>query len=142
MIEFKTYSKKASEVEHKWFLVDVAGLPMGRAATFIANRLTGKYCPSYTPHMDAGDNVVVINADQLVFGGDRTSKTYYRHSGFPGALKEVSAKNITKSEMLERAVNGMLAKNKLRAPRMARLRVFAGAEHDHVAQKPEKLEVK
>lgn len=142
MAEFKTYSMKAGEVSHKWILVDVAGIPLGRAATFIANRLTGKYNPSYTPHMDSGDCVVVINADQMVYGGDRTAKTYYRHSEFPGALKEISADTVSMSEMLERAVNGMLPKNKLRKDRMARLRVFAGAEHDHMAQQPEKVEVK
>lgn len=142
MAEFKTYSMKAGEVGHKWILVDVAGIPLGRAATFIANRLTGKYSPSYTPHMDSGDYVVVINADQMVYDGDRTAKTYYRHSEFPGALKEISADTVSMSEMLERAVNGMLPKNKLRKDRMARLRVFAGAEHDHMAQQPEKVEVK
>ena len=142
MAEFKTYSMKAGEVSHKWILVDVAGIPLGRAATFIANRLTGKYSPSYTPHMDSGDYVVVINADRMVYGGDRTAKTYYRHSEFPGALKEISADTVSMSEMLERAVNGMLPKNKLRKDRMARLRVFAGAEHDHMAQQPEKVEVK
>lgn len=142
MAEFKTYSMKAGEVNHKWILVDVAGVPLGRAATFIASRLTGKYSPSYTPHMDSGDYVVVINADQMTYGGDRTAKTYYRHSEFPGALKEISADAVSMAEMLERAVNGMLPKNKLRSDRMARLRVFAGAEHDHMAQQPEKVEVK
>lgn len=142
MAEFKTYSMKAGEVNHKWILVDVANVPLGRAATFIANRLTGKYSPSYTPHMDSGDYVVVINADQMTYGGDRTAKTYYRHSEFPGALKEISADTVSMSEMLERAVSGMLPKNKLRSDRMARLRVFAGSEHDHAAQQPEKVEVK
>lgn len=142
MAEFKTYSMKAGEVNHRWILVDVAGVPLGRAATFIASRLTGKYSPSYTPHMDSGDYVVVINADQMTYGGDRTAKTYYRHSEFPGALKEISADTVSMSEMLERAVSGMLPKNKLRSDRMARLRVFAGAEHDHMAQQPEKVEVK
>ena len=143
MAEFKTYSMKAGEVNHKWILVDVAGVPLGRAATFIASRLTGKYSPSYTPHMDSGDYVVVVNADQMTYGGDRTAKTYYRHSEFPGALKEISADTVSMSEMLERAVSGMLPKNKLRSDRLARLRVFAGgAEHDHMAQQPEKVEVK
>lgn len=142
MAEFKTYSMKAGEVNHKWILVDVAGVPLGRAATFVASRLTGKYSPSYTPHMDSGDYVVVVNADQMTYGGDRTAKTYYRHSEFPGALKEISADTVSMSEMLERAVSGMLPKNKLRSDRLARLRVFAGAEHDHMAQQPEKVEVK
>lgn len=142
MAECKTYSMKAGEVNHKWILVDVAGVPLGRAATFIASRLTGKYSPSYTPHMDSGDYVVVVNADQMTYGGDRTAKTYYRHSEFPGALKEISADTVSMSVMLERAVSGMLPKNKLRSDRLARLRVFAGAEHDHMAQQPEKVEVK
>lgn len=142
MAEFKTYSMKAGEVEHKWIVVDVAGVPVGRAATFIASRLTGKYSPNYTPHMDSGDNVVVINADQMTFGGDRAAKTYYRHSEYPGALKEISASTVSLSEMLERAVNGMLPKNKLRGDRMARLRIYGGSEHNHAAQQPEKVEVK
>ena len=142
MAEFKTYSMKAGEVEHKWIVVDVAGVPVGRAATFIASRLTGKYTPNYTPHMDSGDNVVVINADQMTFGGDRVAKTYYRHSEYPGALKEISASTVSLGEMLERAVNGMLPKNKLRSDRMARLRIYGGSEHNHAAQQPEKVEVK
>lgn len=142
MAEFKTYSMKAGEVEHKWIVVDVAGVPVGRAATFIASRLTGKYSPNYTPHMDSGDNVVVINADQMTFGGDRVAKTYYRHSEYPGALKEISASTVSLGEMLERAVNGMLPKNKLRSDRMARLRIYGGSEHNHAAQQPEKVEVK
>lgn len=142
MAEFKTYSMKAGEVEHKWIVVDVAGVPVGRAATFIASRLTGKYSPNYTPHMDSGDNVVVINADQMIFGGDRVAKTYYRHSEYPGALKEISASTVSLGEMLERAVNGMLPKNKLRGDRMARLRIYGGSEHNHAAQQPEKVEVK
>ena len=142
MAEFKTYSMKAGEVNHKWILVDVAGLPLGRAATFIASRLTGKYNPSFTPHMDSGDYVVVVNADQLTYGGDRGDKKYYRHSGYAGALKEETAEDISLSEMLRRAVSGMLPKNKLRNDRLARLRIFAGAEHDHTAQQPKKVEVK
>lgn len=142
MAEFKTYSMKAGEVEHKWIVVDVAGVPVGRAATFIASRLTGKYSPNYTPHMDSGDNVVVINADQMTFGGDRAAKTYYRHSEYPGALKEISANTVSLGEMLERSVNGMLPKNKLRGDRMARLRIYGGSEHNHAAQQPEKVEVK
>ncbi len=142
MAEFKTYSMKADEVNHKWILVDVTDVPMGRAATFIANRLTGKYMPTYTPHMDSGDYVVVINADKIKYNGDKTTKTYYRHSGHPGALKEIKAETVSSSNMLERAIDGMLPKNKLRDARMARLRIFAGSEHDHTAQKPEKVEVK
>ena len=118
MAEFKTYAKKAGEVEHRWVLVDASGIPLGRLASFVASRLTGKYDPGYTPHMDSGDYVVVINADKISYGGDRTS------------------------EMLERSVSGMLPKNKLRSERLARLRVFASSEHDHLAQQPKKVEVK
>lgn len=92
--------------------------------------------------MDAGDNVVVINADQMVYNGDRRTKKYYRHSEFPGALKEIKAEDVSLSEMLERSVAGMLPKNKLRDARVARLRVYAGADHSNTAQQPVKLEVK
>ena len=142
MAEFKTYAKKAGEVEHRWVLVDASGIPLGRLASFVASRLTGKYDPGYTPHMDSGDYVVVINADKISYGGDRTSKMYYRHSEHPGALKEISASTVSMSEMLERSVSGMLPKNKLLSERLARLRVFASSEHDHLAQQPKKVEVK
>lgn len=142
MAEFKTYAKKAGEVEHRWVLVDASGIPLGRLASFVASRLTGKYDPGYTPHMDSGDYVVVINADKISYGGDRTSKMYYRHSEHPGALKEISASTVSMSDMLERSVSGMLPKNKLRGERLARLRVFASSEHDHLAQQPKKVEVK
>ncbi len=142
MAEFKTYAKKAGEVEHRWILVDASDVPLGRLASFVVSRLTGKYDPGYTPHMDSGDYVVVINADNISYGGDRTSKMYYRHSEHPGALKEISANTVSMSEMLERSVGGMLPKNKLRSERLARLRVFASSEHDHLAQQPKKVEVK
>ena len=142
MAEFKTYAKKAGEVEHRWVLVDASGIPLGRLASFVASRLTGKYDPGYTPHMDSGDYVVVINADKISYGGDRTSKMYYRHSEHPGALKEISASTVSMGEMLERSVSAMLPKNKLRSERLARLRVFASSEHDHLAQQPKKVEVK
>lgn len=140
---FKTYQKKSGDVDHKWFLVDVSGMPVGRAATFIATRLTGKYDPTFSPHMDSGDYVVVINADQLKLTGNKIEdKKYYSYSGFPGGIKEKIARDVPMTEILEKAIRGMLPKNKLQPDRMARLRVFAGAEHDHAAQKPETLEVK
>ena len=139
---FKSYSKKSGEVEHKWILVDVSNLPLGRAASFIASRLTGKYQPTFTTHMDSGDYVVVINADKIVFNGNEVTKKYYRHSGFVGNLHEKSAKDTSMSEMLENAVKGMLPKNKLQSERLARLRIFAEANHDHAAQSPEKVEVR
>lgn len=139
---FKTYSKKSGEASHKWVLIDVADLPLGRAASFISQRLLGKYQATFTPHIDSGDYVVVINADEVKFNGDETAKKYYRHSGYVGNLHEKSAKETSRSEMLEKAVKGMLPKNKLQSDRLARLRVFAGSEHEHTAQTPEKLEVK
>lgn len=142
-MSFKTYQKKSGEVEHKWILVDVAGVSVGRAATFVATRLTGKYDPTFSPHMDSGDYVVVVNADQLKFSGNKTEdKKYYSYSGFPGGIKEKAAGDVPMVSVLERAVKGMLPKNKLQPERMARLRVFAGAEHDHSAQQPVKVEVK
>ena len=143
MSDFKTYQKKAGEVEHKWILIDVTGVPVGRAATFIATRLTGKYDPSFTPHMDSGDYVVVVNADAAKLTGDKVDvKAYYHYTGFPGGIKETIARDVPMTSIIERAVRGMLPKNKLQADRMARLRVFAGAEHDHMAQQPTKMEVK
>ena len=146
MADFKTYQKKAGEVEHKWIVVDVANVPVGRAATFIATRLTGKYDPSFTPHMDSGDYVVVINAEKTVVTGDKeTQKTYYRHSGFPGGIKDASLKEVREKHperIIQAAVKGMLPKNKLSPERMKRLKVFVGTEHAHTAQTPEKVEVK
>lgn len=140
---FKTYNKKASEVEHKWVLVDATEVPIGRLATFVATRLTGKYQPSFTPHMDSGDYVVVINADKSwLTGAKYKEKKYYSYSGYPSGIKETTPKQIGKSRAIENAVKGMLPKNKLQADRMARLRVFAGADHDHTAQNPTKVEVK
>lgn len=143
MSTFKTYQKKSGDVTHKWILVDVSNMPIGRAATFIATRLTGKYDPTFSPHMDSGDYVVVINADAAILTGTKTEdKKYYSYSGFPSGIKEKIARDVPMSSILERAVRGMLPKNKLQPERMARLRVFGGPEHDHAAQQPEKMEVK
>ena len=140
---FKTFNRKADDVNHKWILVDVAEMPVGRAATFIATRLMGKYDPKFTAHMDSGDYVVVINADKIVLTGNKMDdKKYYRHSGYVGNLHETTATDTPKSKILEKAIYGMLPKNKLQSVRMTRLRIFEGAEHDHDAQKPEKMEVK
>lgn len=141
----KTFSLKASDVDHKWVIIDASSAPLGRVATVIARRLTGKYKPTYTPHIDDGDYVVVINADSVVFTGDKeTAKKYYSHSGFPGGIKERSlaearVKDATK--IVEHAVAGMIPRNKLHAVRMTRLRVFSGADHTHAPQKPMKVEV-
>ncbi|GHU06879.1 50S ribosomal protein L13 [Alphaproteobacteria bacterium] len=139
---FKTYSKKQAEVEHKWVLIDAAEVPVGRLATLVATRLTGKYQPTFTPHIDSGDNVVVINADKAWLTGNKyKDKKYYSHSGYHGGITETNPKEVGKVSVIKRAIKGMLPKNKLQADRMARLRVFAGAEHDHTAQSPETLAV-
>lgn len=142
----KTYSQKASEVNHKWIIIDASTAPLGRVATLIANRLTGKYKPTYTPSMDDGDYVVVINAEKVVLTGNKeTDKIYYSYSGFPSGLKErtvAEARVKDARKIVERAVAGMLPRNKLHAERLKRLRIFTGEEHTHAPQKPVKVEVK
>jgi large subunit ribosomal protein L13 len=142
----KTYSQKPSEVTRRWILIDASTAPLGRIATQIAMYLTGKYKPTYTPHIDGGDYVVVVNAKKAVLtGGKDTDKKYYRHSGFPGGIKETTAKELREKKpeyIIENAVKGMLPKNKLAAERLRRLKIFAGGDHAHTAQTPEKVEVK
>lgn len=142
----KTYSQKPSEVTRRWILIDAAEAPVGRVATQIAKYLIGKYKTNYTPHIDGGDYVVVINAKDAVFTGDKeTGKVYYRHSGFPGGIKDATVKEVREKypeRLIEAAVKGMLPKNKLSPERMKRLRIFAGSDHAHTAQTPEKVEVK
>lgn len=146
MVNAKTYSQKPSEVNRRWILIDASTAPLGRLSTVIAKYLIGKYKPTYTPHIDAGDYVVVINAEKVVVTGDKeTDKMYYRHSGFPGGLSEatlaeVRAKNPER--IINDAVKGMIPRNKLAAERLKRLRVFIGEDHAHTAQTPEKVEVK
>ena len=146
MSEFKTFSQKPADVTRRWVLIDAKDATLGRISTAIAKYLIGKYKPTYTPHVDGGDYVVVINAKELVVtGAKETDKMYYRHSGFPGGLKEAQLKALRENSpesIIEEAVKGMLPKNKLSPERMARLRIFPGAEHDHTAQKPERVEVK
>ena len=142
----KTFSQKPTEVQRRWILIDAAEAPLGRVATQIATYLTGKYKPSYTPHTDGGDYVIVINAGKAVVTGNKeTAKTYYHHTGFPGGIKDARLEEVRErfpERIVENAVRGMLPKNKLQAERMKRLRVFAGSEHAHVAQNPEKVEVR
>ena len=141
----KTYSKKASEVSHNWVVIDASAAPLGRVATVIATRLTGKYKPSYTPSMDDGDYVVVINADQLVLTGNKAdSKVYYRYTGFPGGIKERSIKQVKELDStaaVVAAVKGMLPRNKQLAERLKRLRVFPTDVHDHGPQQPKAIKV-
>lgn len=142
----KTFSQKTADVNRRWILIDAKDAPLGRLSTEIAKYLIGKYKPTYTPHVDGGDYVIVINAvETVVTGAKETDKIYYRHSGFPGGIKDASLKEVREKfpeRIIENAVKGMLPKNKLSPERMARLRVFAGSEHSHSAQSPEKVEVK
>ena len=142
----KTYSQKPAEVSRRWILIDAKDATLGRIATEVAKYLIGKYKPTYTPHTDGGDYVIVINAKEAVVTGNKeTDKVYYRHSNYPGGIKSETLAEMRDehpTRIIEKAVSGMLPQNKLHADRMARLRVFAGAEHDHTAQKPEKVEVK
>ena len=146
MVNAKTYSQKSADISREWFLVDASELPLGRIATIVADKLIGKSKPTYTPHIDNGDYVVVINAaDTVRTGNKETGKIYYRHSGFPGGIKDATAAEVREKfpeRLIEKAVQGMLPKNKLSADRMNRLRVFTGAEHTHTAQTPKKVEVK
>ena len=146
MADFKTFSQKPADVTRRWILIDAKDATLGRVSTEIAKYLIGKYKPTYTPHVDGGDYVVVVNAKELVVtGAKETDKMYYRHSGFPGGLKEAQLKELREKSpvsIIQEAVKGMLPKNKLAAGRMARLRIFAGSEHDHTAQTPEKITIK
>jgi large subunit ribosomal protein L13 len=143
MKEFKTYSAKPTEVERKWYLFDASEAPLGRVATRIATTLTGKGKPMFTSHIDCGDFVVVINADKLVVTGEKQDdKMYYRHSGYTGNLKEATLKQkqTKKSgEVIRLAVKGMLPKNKLVDERLKRLKIYAGEEHTHAPQNPQKV---
>lgn len=139
----KTYSQKSSEIKREWYLIDASTLPLGKLAVVIADKLMGKSKVTYTPHIDNGDYVVVINAKNLKVTGDKmTDKTYYRHSGFPGGLKSLRLEEVIEKDTsyaITEAVKGMLPKNKLAADRLARLRVFDGAEHTHTAQNPKEI---
>jgi len=140
----RTYSVKGDEIRKDWFLVDATGQTLGRLATRIAGILTGKHKPIYTPHIDVGDHVIVINADKIVLTGRKLEdKMYGRHSQYPGGLKQISAKDLLKNHperLLEYAVKGMLPNNKLRDYRMGKLRVYVGPEHPHKAQKVKNLQ--
>jgi len=145
-INAKTYIQKPADISRRWILIDAASAPLGRVSTVIATYLTGKYKTTFTPHVDNGDYVVVINAENLVVTGDKEKgKIYYRHSGFPGGIKDATLGEVRAKfpeRIIEDAVKGMIPKNKLASDRMARLRVFAGSDHTHTAQTPEKVEVK
>jgi large subunit ribosomal protein L13 len=142
----KTYSAKPSEIEKKWILIDAENLVVGRLAAIIANRLRGKHLPTFTPHMDCGDNVIVINADKVKFTGKKKSdKVYYRHTGHPGGIKETTPEKVLEGKFPERivqmAVKRMLPRGPLARQQLSNLRVYAGTEHPHEAQTPETLDV-
>lgn len=136
----KTFSAKPTDVERKWYVIDAAEAPLGRISTVAATLLTGKGKPQFTKHIDCGDFVIVINADNLVVTGKKMEdKMYYKHSGYPGGLKELQLKEVMAKDStraITKAIRGMLPVNKLRDGRLARLKVYAGAEHNHAAQKP------
>ena len=141
-----TYMAKVETLERKWYVIDAAGKPMGKTAVAAANILRGKHRPEFTPHVDCGEFVIIINADKAVLTGKKLEQKYYRrHSGYIGGLKEVQYKTLkaTKPELaMELAVKGMLPHNSIGAKSATRLKVYAGAEHGHAAQKPEAIEIK
>ena len=139
----KTFSQKTAEIKREWFVIDASTLPLGKLAVVIADKLMGKSKVTYTPHVDNGDYVIVINAKNIqVTGNKMVDKKYYRHSGFPGGLRELRLEEVIEKDpscALKEAVKGMMPKNKLAADRLARLRVFNGAEHAHAAQNPKEI---
>ncbi|MBQ8818082.1 MAG: 50S ribosomal protein L13 [Clostridia bacterium] len=141
-----TYMAKVETIDRKWYVIDAAGKPMGRTAVAAANILRGKHRPEFTPHVDCGEFVIIINAEKAVLTGRKLEQKYYRrHSGYIGGLKEVQYKTLmaTKPELaMELAVKGMLPHNSIGAKSATRLKVYAGAEHAHAAQKPVAVEVK
>lgn len=141
----KTYSPKPADIERSWWVVDAAGLPLGRLASEVAQILRGKHKPTYAPHMDTGDHVIVVNADQVAVTSEKgQQKIYYRHSGYPGGIKAETFEALKERRpgaIVERAVRGMLPKNKLGRQMAAKLKVYAGPEHPHQAQNPSRLEL-
>lgn len=142
----KTYSAKPAEVDKKWVMIDAQGLIVGRLASIIAMRLRGKHKPSYTPHVDCGDNVIVVNAEKVVLTGRKVQqKTYYHHTGYVGGIKARTAKFILEGRfperIVEKAVERMLPRGPLGRMQLGNLRVYKGPEHPHAAQSPEKLDV-
>ena len=142
----KTYSAKKGEISREWYLVDAEGQTLGRLATQIADRLRGKGKPQFTPHVDTGDFVVVVNAEKVAVTGNKLDdKMYYRHSGYPGGLKERPLREQLRrrpEEVLRKAVKGMLPRNRLGRQQLTKLKIYAGPEHPHDAQAPKPLEVK
>ena len=146
-VALRTYAAKPGEIEKKWILIDAEGLVVGRLATIIAMRLKGKHRATYTPHVDTGDNVIVINAEKAVFTGNKTDdKLYQWHTGYPGGVKERTPRQILDGKfpqrIVEKAVERMLKRGPLQRKLMRNLKVYPGGAHPHEAQKPESLDVK
>ena len=143
----KTFTATPADIDKKWILIDAEGVVLGRLAVIVANRLRGKHKPTFTPHMDMGDNVIVVNADKVqLTGSKRSDKRYYWHTGHPGGIKFRTAEQVLDGAHPERvvtkAVERMITRNRLGKQQMTHLRVYAGAEHPHTAQNPEVLDVK
>jgi large subunit ribosomal protein L13 len=142
----KTFSVKTADIEKKWILIDAEGLVVGRLASLVALRLRGKHKPSFTPHMDDGDNIIIVNAEKVVFTGrKREQKVYHHHTGYPGGIKERSAKFILDGRfperILEKAVERMLPRGPLGRAQLGNLRVYKGPDHPHAAQQPATLDI-
>ena len=141
----KTFSAKASEVQRDWFVIDATGKTLGRMATEIARRLRGKHKPEYTPHVDTGDYIVVVNAEKVAVTGNKAKdKIYHSHTGYPGGLKSISFEKLidrAPERTIESAVKGMLPRNPLGREMFRKLKVYAGSDHPHTAQQPKALEI-
>jgi large subunit ribosomal protein L13 len=142
----KTFSAKPTDIDKKWIVIDAEGLVVGRLASIIAMRLRGKHLPIFTPHMDCGDNVIVVNAEKVAMTGKKlTDKKYFRHTGHPGGIKETTPEKILNGKfptrVIELAVQRMLPGGPLSRKQMSNLHIYAGTDHPHEAQKPEKLDV-
>ena len=141
----KTVSIRKEDVEHSWWVIDASGKTLGRIATEIARRLRGKHKPEYTPHVDTGDYVVVINAEKIVVTGDKENKkVYWRHTGYPGGIKGTNVAKMRETHperIIEKAVKGMLPRNPLGRAMYRKLKVYAGSAHPHSGQSPEELEI-
>ena len=145
MVDRRTFSPKAGDITRDWFIVDADGMTLGRLATVIASTLRGKNKSIYAPHIDTGDFVIVVNAEKIRVTGDKlAAKTYYRHSGYPGGIKSRTLGEMLErrpEEVIRKAVKGMLPRNRLGRAQLRKLKVYAGPEHPHAAQKPEPMEV-
>ena len=141
-----TFMQKKETINRKWYVIDAEGKPLGRVATKAAHILRGKHKPTFTPHIDCGDNIIIVNAEKVALTGNKLdSKMYYNHSMYPGGLRERTAKVMQEKypvEMVERAIKGMLPHNRLGRAMYKKLFVYAGSEHPHAAQKPESIEIK